>query len=415
MDELIQQINHENPDIENVLKNLKEKELILATNKIHFCSIFPFEECLLILSDSNSSKTTIAYLLYFIGYFALSESFFPIELFERDDVISLLFSFLTANQMIRNQCVHVFQNIIQKSSKYIKFLLENDILTFIIETKPYFRIIDILTQIFDYYLNHEEEMENCPFTEQNIELLLHIFEIYFSTNKPKEMSYSLKYFRYLLTFYNIKYPDNNNEEEEGNPVNTYLISYLKEKIHLNQLLLSSNKEITDQAGLLLEFLPNPSIEYVRILIDSYSHHELSLEIVFKILLKNIDEWGGFDKDIIIEFIRNSIPTSSFQIAKFGAQIYLKLYNVNDEFDIDIIRTLSRFASEEDLTFQIFQLFLEINDAIQSKQNSSSEDEISEFHEIAQDLLEIAEESLLSQDQNISAISLQFIKTFENIT
>ena len=405
MDDLIKQINHENPNIDTILKQIKENEKILATNKIHFCSIFPFEESILILSSDNFSNTSKAYLLYFIGYFALSESFFPIDLFERDDVISLLFSFLNANSMIRNQCVHAFQNIVPKSHKYIKYLLENDIFSFVVETKPYFRIIDIITQMFEHYMKNQSFITDSPFTEENIELLIHIFEIYFNTKKPKEMSYALKYFRSFLLFFDSKFHYN---EESSNP----LLSYLCTNIPLKELLLSSSKEVVEQSGLLLELLPKLSIEYVQLLINSFLHHGLSLETVFHIFLQNIDEWGGYDKDIILEFIRSSIPNSSFHIAKLGSQIYLKLCNANEEWDTEIMSTIARFVSEPDLTFQIFQLFIELNETIPSQESKLTEEDISDFHEIIQELMPVAEETLCSNDQKIATISLEFIKTFE---
>jgi hypothetical protein len=243
-----------------------------------------------------------------------------------------------------------------------------------------------------------ETIGNNPFNEESLPIFIDIYNKYLQSGE-KEVTGALELFDVLFDFYQ-------ESEESLEELNCILNDATK--LNIKALMQSDYHPVVVAAAKLLRRVEGASIEFVDILIDGFLKHGIPLDVVFSIMLKNSSEWSGYNKDIVLDFIRNSIPSAPFNTAKIGVKLFISFCNLAEEWDYQIASALTKFALEEDMTVPILNTFI----ACLSSLSEFNESEKEEMESIISDLTPIAEEAIQSKDTEVSEAALLFLSAIE---
>ena len=386
---LFQELSAPTENINDAIRLLNKEDRQVLNHH----SIFPYEAVLNLLSSDAITNFSKTILLYIIGLLAELNDF-QLQFFENDDAFALIFSFLSGKNKIREQAVRVFQSLVKKSVFISNNLLGNDFLAFVTQSPPFFRTIDAFSTIIKSIMNGE--IEN-PFSEESLEMFLEIFSAYMQSGE-KEIAGALEFLDVLFDFYK--------ESEESIEVLDTILND-EARLNLRSLMKSENKKVVNASAKLLLRMAEPSIQFVDLLINGYLDKAVPLDLVFSILFKNTSEWSGYNKDIIVDFIRNNIPIASFNTAKIGIRLYLSFCNLAEEWDFEIASAIAKFASEEDMAALILRTFV---DCLNSASDLSENED--ELESIINEIQPIAEDELHSDDPEISGAAFEFLSALE---
>ncbi|EAY03963.1 hypothetical protein TVAG_314930 [Trichomonas vaginalis G3] len=318
-----------------------------------------------ILARNYSNRIKIL-ILYFIGYFATCSQF-PITFFENEETISIIFELIHQSSLMLKQCFHVFQNLTSISIPISRILFSKQILNVSYASKPYFRIPYTVLNIIS--------TPDFQFTDQIIQSL-NIFVLTYTQAGTKEQSAALLLMSFLQSHQILDYSSFN----------------------LHQYFESNDKDIINSACELLLSIESPSFTYLPDIISIATRGLAPIETTFEILLKNHESWSGYNKDVVFEFIRESLINGSYDQSKLAAKLYLAYCNNENEWDYEIINNIIKYCEEPELAIEMFKHMLQFAESIKNGE------ELEGYSDILDQISIYIDEYLISSNNELSELA-----------
>ena len=372
IENLFSQFNYSNPDILNLTKQIKlhEREIIKSVNFSDYQKLFPFSEAINILLNAENATLKLNILNIIHIFSRNSFPHFPINLFENEEFILFLLSFLNESVLFRRAASFIIFDLCQQSQFVRELILQNDFINqFVLQQKPFSTYLDILfslidnnnvdidssiVDIYNYYINtsfnlNHDDIDNVSETvSKTISLCSRIIScIIHSKQEEKDVSFQFNY----------------------------------QKIPIIQLLNTEIRSICESVLFLIEHIseletilgmPYSILNYIDIILALYQKHVLCAYNTFRFIFIEFDtihdsspeQFESFKLNII-QIILQEIENDKLnnEASKYVINILFKydleyVMNMDIEMLTNIMNFISKYALDPE--FSILSLsFVEI--------------------------------------------------------